>query len=202
MSLEDLKREAAALSPDQRRQLLSSLATLNSTAEEEETRQLAESRNEPDDRRWLTPEEFKKASRSASRAARAVKRRLLVFAAVIALLAAGGLWWRSRNSSISCGSTTTVAHLQTLSVALESYRKLAGFYPTEEQGLQALVTKPDVPPVPERWTRILQTVPSDPWKRPYGYKVLGVRGEKYETFSLGPDGVRSNDDTVFTSGEN
>ena len=67
--------------------------------------------------------------------------------------------------------------------------------PTPEQGLMALVSLPDKEPIPERWSQLLDEVPKDPWNRPYQYLYPAARsGQKYDLFSLGADGVESDDD--------
>ncbi len=73
------------------------------------------------------------------------------------------------------------------------YKNLAGHYPTEQQGLESLVKKPDSPPRPRRWTQALDNVDSvnDPWGNPYQYKL--IEGQPVIT-SLGPDGKVSEDD--------
>lgn len=68
---------------------------------------------------------------------------------------------------------------------LDNYR-----YPTTEQGLQALVSKPGTPPVPANWKAggYLDKLPRDPWGQPYQYLSPGVHGE-VDVFSLGADGA-------------
>lgn len=67
--------------------------------------------------------------------------------------------------------------------------------PTTEQGLMALVSRPDKEPIPERWTQLLEEVPKDSWNRPYQYKYPAVRSsQKYDIFSFGSDGIESDDD--------
>src|SRR3990167_2588983 len=53
--------------------------------------------------------------------------------------------------------------------ALDLYKLDNGRYPTTDQGLQALVTKPATPPVPRNWKSdgYLQEVPADPWGELY-----------------------------------
>ncbi|MFO1412827.1 MAG: type II secretion system major pseudopilin GspG [Burkholderiales bacterium] len=73
--------------------------------------------------------------------------------------------------------------------ALKLYRLDNQRYPTGEQGLNALVAKPEIPPVPPNWKPggYLEKLPKDPWGRAYVYLNPGVRGE-IEVFSLGADG--------------
>jgi general secretion pathway protein G len=74
--------------------------------------------------------------------------------------------------------------------ALKLYRLDNLRYPTTEQGLQALVTKPAAAPIPANWKAggYLDHLPKDPWGRPYQYLNPGLRGE-IDVFSLGADGV-------------
>jgi general secretion pathway protein G len=70
--------------------------------------------------------------------------------------------------------------------ALKLYRLDNGRYPTTEQGIAALVTKPQGEPVPTNWQKYLDKVPKDPWGNPYQYLSPGVRGD-IDVFSLGAD---------------
>lgn len=71
--------------------------------------------------------------------------------------------------------------------ALDLYKLDNGIYPSTDQGLQALVTKPTTPPVPRNWKSdgYLQEVPMDPWGESYQY--LNDDG-KLKIFSYGPKG--------------
>src|SRR5580698_10288840 len=55
--------------------------------------------------------------------------------------------------------------------ALDLYKLDNGLYPNTDQGLQALVTKPTIQPVPRNWKSdgYLQDVPMDPWGQTYQY---------------------------------
>jgi general secretion pathway protein G len=68
--------------------------------------------------------------------------------------------------------------------ALKLYRLDNGRYPTTEQGLAALVDKPQGDPLPKNWQKYLDKMPTDPWGNPY--HSPGVRGE-IDVFSLGAD---------------
>lgn len=75
--------------------------------------------------------------------------------------------------------------------ALDLYKLDNGRYPTTDQGLPALVSKPTTPPVPRNWKSdgYLQDVPMDPWGEKYQY--LNDDG-KVRIFSFGPNGRDSN----------
>ncbi|MEG0821805.1 MAG: type II secretion system major pseudopilin GspG [Burkholderiaceae bacterium] len=75
--------------------------------------------------------------------------------------------------------------------ALKLYRLDNSRYPTTEQGLQALITKPTIEPLPSNWKSggylERHSVPKDPWGHPYQYLSPGTQGE-IDVFSLGADG--------------
>lgn len=62
-------------------------------------------------------------------------------------------------------------------------------YPTTEQGLQSLVTKPTTGPAANGYKAdgYLEKIPKDPWGNPYQYLCPGIKGE-YDVFSFGADG--------------
>lgn len=74
--------------------------------------------------------------------------------------------------------------------ALKLYRLDNRRYPSSEQGLQALVEKPQAAPVPDNWKSggYVERLPKDPWGQPYQYLSPGLRGE-IDVFSFGADGV-------------
>ncbi|MBX2808983.1 MAG: type II secretion system major pseudopilin GspG [Cellvibrionaceae bacterium] len=77
----------------------------------------------------------------------------------------------------------------TIEQALKLYRLDNYRYPTNEQGLDALVNKPTIDPVPRQWQSggYLDALPIDPWGNPYAYMIPGERGE-FDLYSLGADG--------------
>ena len=79
------------------------------------------------------------------------------------------------------------AQLDALEKALDQYRLDTGHYPTQEQGLVAVIKKPANEP---RWEGpyLKKELPMDPWGRPFVYKIPGERGD-FDLVSLGKDGV-------------
>lgn len=71
--------------------------------------------------------------------------------------------------------------------ALDLYKLDNGVYPTTDQGLAALVTKPTSNPEPRDWKIYLKRVPKDPWGRDYLYLNPGEHGE-IDIFTLGAEG--------------
>ena len=74
--------------------------------------------------------------------------------------------------------------------ALKLYRLDNQRYPTSEQGLAALITRPTAPPLPPNWkpNGYLDRLPKDPWGQPYQYLNPGLHGE-IDVFSFGADGA-------------
>lgn len=81
---------------------------------------------------------------------------------------------------------TAMAQINALEKALDQYRLDVGRYPTTEQGLTALVSKPQNEP---KWQGpyLAKAVPLDPWGRAYQYKAPGEKAE-YDLVSFGRDG--------------
>ena len=69
--------------------------------------------------------------------------------------------------------------------------------PTQQQGLEALVAKPSVPPIPENFAPggylDSREVPKDPWGREYAYMAPGRNGEAFEIVCYGADGEEGGD---------
>ncbi len=79
------------------------------------------------------------------------------------------------------------AQVELLGTALDTFRLDAGRYPTGEEGLEALRSKPGGL---DRWDGpyLKKEVPLDPWGRPYIYKSPGEHGP-YDLTSYGADGA-------------
>lgn len=84
-------------------------------------------------------------------------------------------------------ATSDIAALKS---AVELYRLDNLRYPSTEQGLGALVTRPTLDPVPANYPErgYLDTVPTDPWGAAYQYLEPGVHGA-FDVFSYGADGL-------------
>ena len=76
---------------------------------------------------------------------------------------------------------------QELQIALEQYADRYGNFPTEEQGIIALVEKPELPPIPKNYKPILnrKSMVLDPWHTPYILKHLP--NSDYAIITLGKD---------------
>ena len=81
----------------------------------------------------------------------------------------------------------TRAQVDALQKSLDQYRIDTGRYPSTQQGLAALNTRPADEP---RWQGpyLAKAVPPDPWGRPYGYRAPSEHGD-FDLYSLGKDGA-------------
>ena len=75
--------------------------------------------------------------------------------------------------------------IRALESALNLYKLDNFVYPSTDQGLEALVTKPGGTPEPKNWKRYMDRLPKDPWGEPYLY--LETDGS-VEIKSQGADG--------------
>ena len=91
----------------------------------------------------------------------------------------------------------TAAHtdIQAISTALEMYRLDTFNYPSTQQGLDALVTRPSGTPLARNWNPqgYLKSLPVDPWGTPYQYLNPGSHSAGYDLFSFGADGVQGGE---------
>ena len=82
--------------------------------------------------------------------------------------------------------------IATFETALKIYKLDNGTYPTTEQGLQALVEKPEIGAIPAKWREggylEKRKVPKDPWGNEFVYISPGVNGD-FDLTSHGKDGV-------------
>ncbi len=90
------------------------------------------------------------------------------------------------------------AKIKGLETALTSYKISNLVYPTQEQGLDALVTRPTAEPKPRRWTQLAKPDGiTDPWGHKLVYRNPGKHNAgDYDVFSLGPDGVENTEDDI------
>lgn len=87
---------------------------------------------------------------------------------------------------------TAILQIGVLEQALQAYYADHGRYPTQEQGLDALVRRPSRPPIPRDYPETgylgRNRVPLDPWGNEYIYLIPGRGGQRFEIFSYGSDG--------------
>ena len=112
---------------------------------------------------------------------------LLVVIVIIGMLAAyvGPKYFSQLGKS---EVTIAKAQIEGFAKALDAYRLDMGRYPSTEQGLNALVTKPSEGG--ERWNGpyLSKAVPKDPWGHPYVYRAPGSGDAAFDLLSYGKDG--------------
>ena len=108
---------------------------------------------------------------------------VVVIIGILAVLIVPRVVGRSDEARVAAAKHDIAAIVQSLKL----YRLDNGRYPSSEQGLQALVAKPQSSPAPTNWRQYLDSLPKDPWGNPYQYLSPGVHGE-IDVFSFGADG--------------
>src|SRR2546429_5206777 len=91
------------------------------------------------------------------------------------------------NTTAIAKSMRVQADIQAIKTQLQLYESMNGFYPTTDQGLQALVAQPAGDPRPTRWYQLFKEMPKDPWGRNYIYRNPGTKNAGgFDHFSAGP----------------
>jgi general secretion pathway protein G len=117
---------------------------------------------------------------------------VIVILAMLAALVGPKLMGRTDDAKVK----TTGIQLKNLESALKLYKLDNGSYPSTEQGLGALVTKPAVGVIPKNYKDggylESKTVPKDAWGNDYLYVSPGEHGD-YDLFSYGADGAKGGE---------
>lgn len=84
-----------------------------------------------------------------------------------------------------------MTQINSLIGALNAYKLDNGFYPTTDQGLEALIRKPESGRIPQKWNEggylSPARIPKDPWGKDYVYISPGSETREYEIISYGAD---------------
>lgn len=118
---------------------------------------------------------------------------LLVVLIILAMIA-GIVGTQMLGEAEKAKVQTTRIQIRNLQEALNFYRLHNNGYPTTEQGLQALLTKPDVGRVPENWQGPYLdsgSLPEDAWRASFLYVS---DGREFTIISLGADGQEGGSD--------
>jgi len=117
---------------------------------------------------------------------------VIVILALLAALVGPKIMGRTDDAKIE----TTKTQIRNLESALKLYKLDNGVYPTTEQGLTSLVTKPVVGVIPKNYKEggylESKNVPKDGWGNDYLYVSPGEHGD-YDLFSYGADGVKGGE---------
>ncbi|MFG6468689.1 type II secretion system major pseudopilin GspG [Roseateles sp. BYS87W] len=114
---------------------------------------------------------------------------MLVVLAIIGLIAGlvGPRLFKKVDQSRVTAATIQIKQLRG---AVENLRLDIGRYPTPQEGLNLLMKAPTDPALASRWRGpyLEESVPLDPWAKPYQYAVPGRDGQPFALYSLGADG--------------
>lgn len=118
---------------------------------------------------------------------------LLVVLTILALLAAL-IIPRMTGITDDARRKQTTVQIKQLEQALHLFEMDNGFFPSTEQGLIALVTKPTTGKIPQRYRDggYIQKVPKDPWDHVYIYISPGAHGD-FDLISYGADGEKGGE---------
>src|SRR5205809_1168977 len=112
---------------------------------------------------------------------------IMLVVTIIALLLGAAIYKLGGNVEYA-RDIRVEADIQGINTQLGLYESMNGFYPTTEQGLQALVTQPDKDPRPARWYQLFRELPKDPWGNEYIYRSPGLKNPSgYDLYSAGAD---------------
>jgi len=90
--------------------------------------------------------------------------------------------------------------IRVIESALDLYRLDNFVYPTSQQGLEALMTKPSSPPIPTNWGGpYLKRLPADPWGNEYIYANPGQHST-VDIFSYGSDQLQGGENSATDIG--
>ena len=122
---------------------------------------------------------------------------IMLVVTIIALLLSVAIYKLGGNVEYA-RHTAVAADLQSINTQLKLYESMNGFFPTTEQGLQALVTQPTTDPQPQRWYQLFKELPKDPWHTNYIYICPGRKNPSgYDLYSAGPDHQPDTPDDDF-----
>lgn len=112
---------------------------------------------------------------------------LVVVVAIIGILA-GVVVTKMMDRPGEARVVAATADIANISKALHVYKIDNFAYPTSDQGLAALVSKPTLDPVPKNYKQsgYIERLPKDPWGNDYVYLSPGQHGD-FDVYSLGAD---------------
>jgi general secretion pathway protein G len=112
---------------------------------------------------------------------------IMLVVTIIALLLGAAIYKLGGNVEYS-RHVRIASDIQGINTQLKLYESMNGFYPSTEQGLQALVTQPSSDPQPTRWYQLYKELPKDPWNNTYIYVNPGRKNPTgYDLYSAGQD---------------
>ena len=116
---------------------------------------------------------------------------VIVILGIMAALVVPNIVGRQDQAQVVAGRQDVAS----LGSALDLYKLDNNVYPSTEQGLRALVERPQGFPEPRNWKGpyLRRSLPEDPWGNPYQY--IATDGD-FELYSLGADGQEGGEDSA------
>ncbi|MEO2083478.1 MAG: type II secretion system major pseudopilin GspG [Desulfurobacteriaceae bacterium] len=115
---------------------------------------------------------------------------VIVILGLLAALVAPKFMKRGEEAKV----TTTQVQMKNIEQALKLYKLHNSFFPTTDQGLKALVEKPEIEPIPKNWKGpYMDKVPQDAWGNEFIYIS---DGKHFTLISPGPDGEEGTEDDL------
>lgn len=124
---------------------------------------------------------------------------VLVILAVLGSVVVPKFTKRSQQAK-DTAAKTDIANLE---VALDAFEIDTGRYPTNTEGIGALIRPPAN--VEDDWKGpyLKRGIPKDPWGQEYAYRQPGQYNTYgYDLHSYGPDGINGTDDDIKNWSEN
>lgn len=100
---------------------------------------------------------------------------------------------RVMGSADEARKAAALTDIKAIGDSLKMYKLHNSNYPTQQQGLDALVNKPTISPIPRNYTSggYLEKLPKDPWGNEYQYQNPGKHND-VDVYSYGADGATSS----------
>jgi general secretion pathway protein G len=118
---------------------------------------------------------------------------VVVILGILATIVLTNVMGREDEARINAAKT----QIRAIEGALDGFKLDNGFYPTTDQGLDALIKKPEVGRIPNKWKEggYLKParIPKDPWGVDYHYYAPGNENREYEIISYGADGEQGGE---------
>ncbi|MCO6056635.1 type II secretion system major pseudopilin GspG [Pseudomonas sp. MOB-449] len=116
---------------------------------------------------------------------------VVVILGVLAALVVPQLMSRPDQAKV----TAAQSDIKAIAMALDIYKLDNHVYPSTQQGLDALVSRPSGSPPARNWNPdgYLKRLPVDPWGNAYQYLAPGSDGSAFDLFSFGADGRAGGD---------
>ena len=130
---------------------------------------------------------MKKPPVARSRANGYTLMEIMLVVAIIAVIA-GGVIVKMTGALDVAKIQRTEQDINNIYSALKLYEARNYQMPDQSQGLEALISPPTAGAKPLNWTKLMDSMPVDPWNTPYQYRNPGKRDPSgIDVFSFGPD---------------